>query len=98
VSKNPCRSPDGAHRSIGDEGGLVVLPAKAEVKVLNPVGTIVYGLLDGKHSVDEIVSAVVAEFEVKEEDARRDVEAFLEELDSEGLLARSQDSDTSQGG
>jgi len=82
----PRRHPDTAFRAIGDEGGLVVLPTEAEVKVINPVGAKVFELLDGEHSVDAITEAVVAEFEIGHEAARRDVEAFIRDLEANGML------------
>lgn len=85
-SSFPRRHPDTAFRPIGDEGGLVVLPGSAEVKVLNPVGIKIYSLLDGEHSVESIAAAVVEEFDVAEDQARRDIEAFLKELESNGML------------
>ncbi len=85
--KKPQRTADSAHRAVGDEGGLVVLPKRSEVKVLNPVGSKIYSMLDGKHSRDEIVKAVTEEFEVSEDQARKDVSDFLAQLDSEGMLA-----------
>jgi hypothetical protein len=89
TTRCPCRHPDTAFRKVGDEGGLVVLPGRSEVKVLNPVGSTVFGLLDGRHSVEEIVAAVAKEFEVDAAQARGDVESFLAELDAHGLLAGS---------
>jgi len=76
-----------AFRAVGEEGGLIVVPGQSEVKVLNPVGAKIYGLLDGSHTEDAIVRAVMEEFEVTEEDARRDYRQFVGELDREGLLA-----------
>ena len=84
---NPRRHPETAFRPVGDEGGLVVLPGRSEVKVLNPVAIKVFSLLDGSHSVDSIVAAVTEEFDVSDEQAARDVRAFLGELQSNGLLA-----------
>ena len=84
---NPRRHPDTAFRPVGDEGGLVVIPGKSEVKVLNPVGIKVYELLDGEHSVETIVEAVTSEFEVSVEDAAKDVGDFIEMLREHGLLA-----------
>jgi hypothetical protein len=72
---------------VGDEGGLVVLSEKSEVKVLNPVAIKVFGLLDGKHSPEQIAKLVAEEFDVSEEEALRDVNGFLEELESHGMLA-----------
>ena len=87
----PRRHPDSAFRRIGDEGGLVVLPGRAEVKVLNPVAIDIFGLLDGDHTVDAIVAAIRGEYDVSEEDARRDVSEFLEELERHGMLAAASD-------
>ena len=83
----PRRNPDTSFRAIGDEGGLVVLPGRAEVQVLNPVGIKVYALLDGKHTLADIAREVTAEFDVSEEEALRDAEAFIEDLRRHGMLA-----------
>jgi len=85
----PRRHPDCAYKAIGDDGGLVVLSGRGEVKVLNPVGVKIYSLLDGKRTIDEIVAAVTDEFEVSESSARRDVDAFLGELAVHGMLAET---------
>jgi hypothetical protein len=83
----PRRHPDTAFRPVGDEGGLVVLSEKSEVKVLNPVAIKVFGLLDGEHSPERIAKLVSDEFDVSEEQALQDVNSFLEELKSHGMLA-----------
>ncbi len=83
----PRRHPDSSFRTIADEGGLVVLPGKAEVKVLNPVGIKVFGLLDGEHTIREIVEQVLDEFDVSEAQALEDVTAFVGELQQHGMLA-----------
>jgi hypothetical protein len=87
VKDKPKRNSGHAYRSIGDEGGLVVIPRQSKVQVLNPVGIKVYSMLDGTHNRDEIVHAVMDEFDVTETVARSDVDAFLDELASEGMLA-----------
>jgi hypothetical protein len=87
LDARPRRHPDSAFRPIAEEGGLVVLPGRAEVKVLNPVGIRIYGLLDGAHSVGEIADVIAAEYEVGETEALNDVRAFLDELHAHGMLA-----------
>jgi hypothetical protein len=72
---------------VADEGCLVVVPGRAAVEVLNPVGGKIYSMLDGKHTEDEIVAAVMDEFEVDEQQARGDYRAFVEELGAKGMLA-----------
>ncbi len=93
MQNRPAKNPDTAYRTIGDEGGLVVLPGRSEVKVLNPAGATIFALLDGDHTVDQIVVKVLDEFDVTPDQARKDVIAFIDELRSEGLLA-----DGSEGG
>ena len=85
-TSRPRRHPDTAFRQIGEEGGLVVLPGRAEVKVLNPVGITVFALLDGSRDTDGLAAAVAEEFEIEVATARRDVEAFLDDLRRDGLL------------
>ncbi len=97
--KRPRRSSRHAFRSIGDEGGLLVDSDESKVHVLNPVGSRIYELLDGAHSTEEIVRAVVAEFEISEEQARQDLQLFLRQLEetrtleSVGSAAHSEGSD-----
>ncbi len=83
----PQRHPDSSFRPIGDEGGLVVLPGKAEVKVLNPAAITIFGLLDGAHSLDQIVDKVTGDFDVSRETAMADLRSFIGELASQGMLA-----------
>ena len=83
----PRRHPDTAFRQVGEEGGLVVLSSRAEVKVLNPVGIAVFSLLDGTRNVDELAARVAGEFDIELPQAREDVIAFLAELQREGMLA-----------
>jgi hypothetical protein len=82
----PRRHPDTAFRSVGEEGGLVVLPGRAEVKVLNPVGAKIFSLLDGRHTREQIAEAVAEEFDVTREQASEDLRQFLEELETNGML------------
>jgi hypothetical protein len=44
-------------------------------------------LQEEKHDREELIAALLARFDVKEDIARRDVETFLSELSSAGLLS-----------
>ena len=72
---------------MGDDGGLVVVPSEAAVQVLNAVGSKIYGMLDGSRSEEEIVEAVVQEYDIPEDIVRRDLRRFLQELKDEKMLA-----------
>ena len=83
----PRRAPGSAFRAVGDEGGFVVLPARSEVKVLNPAGALIFSLLDGGHSPEQLRDAVAKEFDVPADQAMRDVQGFLRDLADNGMLA-----------
>jgi hypothetical protein len=89
LKDHPRRHPDTAFRQIGEEGGLVVLPGKAEVKVLNPVAIAVFSRLDGTMGVDALAAMIAGEFEIDVAQAREDVVGFLTELQREGMLAEA---------
>ena len=84
---HPRRHPDTAFRKVGDEGGLVVLPGRAEVKVLNPVGIAVFSRLDGSRDLSALAAEVAEEFDIEFDQARMDVADFLAELERAGMLA-----------
>lgn len=86
LTDRPRRHPDSSFREIPDEGGLVVLPGKAQVKVLNPVGIRVFSMLDGTRTLEEIAARVADEFDVPMETARQDVLGFLSDLADHGML------------
>lgn len=90
--RRPRRHPSSAFKPIGDEGGLVVLPDRSEVKVLNSVGVRVFGLLDGQRSLGEIVDLICDEYDVTREKAAQDVDAFVGLLAREGMLADPEES------
>lgn len=87
----PKRHRDSAFRPIGDEGGLVVLPDRAEVKVLNPVAISIFSMLDGEHTVQQIAESLSNEFDVEVETALRDVQVFVGELRENEMLETPQE-------
>ena len=87
MDSKPRRNPDTAYRDVAEEGGLVVLPGRSEVKVLNPVGSRVFSLLDGEHTLARIIEVVTEEFDVDAARASEDVRSFIAELGEAGMLA-----------
>jgi len=60
-----------------------------EVITLNELGTFVYDLLKETRSFDELLKQILAEYEVSEEDASRDLNKFLENaLDKKIIFER----------
>ena len=82
----PRRSPTEVHE-VEDNGDLVVLdPDGTRLIVLNPIGAVVYGLVDGNHDVDQLVELVATTLAAPTDQVRRDVIAFLTELAARGLV------------
>lgn len=82
----PRKSRENAYRPFGDEGGLVVVPPRSEIKVLNSVASLIYSLMDGQHSRGQIVARIADEFDIDSTQAAADLDGFLRELAAEGLL------------
>lgn len=66
--------------TVVDGQAVIVMADSGQVTVLNEVGTRVWQLSDGQRSVDEIVQAILSEYEVTQDAAWQDVETFLTRL------------------
>jgi hypothetical protein len=66
--------------AIVDGQAVIVMADSGNMSVLNELGTRIWQLSDGSHRVEEIIQAIVSEYEVEEAQARADVSAFLEQL------------------
>ena len=81
----PNKSPHTASRII-DRQAVVVIPGKGQVNILNPVGSRIWELADGKKSLNELAMLISNEFEVEPEVAYLDTEEFVYELLEKGML------------
>jgi hypothetical protein len=80
-----AKRPATAWRLIEGEAVILSLDTKV-LRGLNPVGSRVWELIDGRRSVDEIVEQIVGEFDVPRERAAEDVGVFVQELLGKGLV------------
>jgi hypothetical protein len=72
------------------EGEMVLLNVdRGELLGLSEVGGRIWELVDGTHTVAQIVAAIAAEFDVAPATAEADVRAFLAELVACGALELS---------
>jgi hypothetical protein len=84
------RQADGVLAEELDGRAAIVDPKGAELITLNPVGSLVWTLLDGKVDVDKVVTAVTeACSPVERATVDSDVRAFLTELDALGLIVET---------
>ncbi|HKP88149.1 MAG TPA: PqqD family protein [Blastocatellia bacterium] len=63
-----------------DGSAVIVLADSGEVLVFNETGTRILEMIDGKRNVSEVASLIESEYEVSAEEARQDLEAFLQTL------------------
>ena len=80
------RNEDIAWRAVEDEG-LLVDPRKGQVYPLDPVALRLWQMSEGKLTFSEIVSTLLQEYDVSEQDLRRDLSSYVEELKSADLLS-----------
>jgi Coenzyme PQQ synthesis protein D (PqqD) len=74
-----CRTSQ-AEWSVGPDGQITVKDSSSGWYFpLNGVATLIWDMLDGANSAEEITAAVVDEFDVDEETARTDVHEFIEQ-------------------
>ena len=84
-SSLPVFHPQVASRLVDGEA-VIILPQSGQIVVLNEVGSRIWDLADGRHSVGQIAEAIAAEYEVTAEQAIRDVEGFVRQLVEKEML------------
>jgi hypothetical protein len=77
-------------RGIGGE--TIVVPVKSNVGdldsiyTLNELGTMIWELIDGQKTVNQIIEEICIAYDVSPEEARKDSLEFLESLEEAGLI------------
>ena len=76
-------------------GDYIIIPTGTTVFefngliTVNEVGVTIWNMLQEEVTMDELVQGVLAEYEVEEEVARKDIQEFLGELVKGGILEAS---------
>ena len=78
-NKCPLPHPQVAARIV-DGSAVIVLADSGEVMVLNAVGSRIWQLVDGEHTLNDIANSIHAEYTVSLDEARADVETFIQKL------------------
>ncbi len=91
INKNlkPKLAKDIVWREEGEEGEIVSLASYVggPIRMLNPVASKIIKLLDGKHTIEDIINEIIKSFEdVDYETAEKDVLDFLKELEQERII------------
>ena len=72
-----------------DGEAILLNPKQGYSYNLNPVGTLVWKLLDGQHTIEDITIAVCEAYEVEPEQAGQDIKRLLDNLLTNKLLDTS---------
>jgi hypothetical protein len=75
----PVQNSRATSRAFDDEA-VVIDPTTNIARMFNSVGTRVWDLADGTHSIAEIASIIAAEYAVTPSEAEQEVSRFVEEL------------------
>jgi methyltransferase-like protein len=85
----PKLAKDIVWKEEGENGEIISLASYigGPIRMLNPVASKIIKLLDGKHTVKEIINEIVESFEdVDYDTAEKDVLEFLEELKQKRII------------
>jgi hypothetical protein len=83
--RKPAHHPRTASRVFGGEA-VIISPTANMVRMLNPVGSRIWELVDGSRTVEDIAQVLAGEFDVDLSHARDSVALFLQELAGKELL------------
>lgn len=78
-------NPDIIGRVVDNEA-VLVMPKQGKVKVLNEVGAVIWELIDGQRSIQEIISKICSEFEIDQNTAEADTLNFIADLIAKELV------------
>jgi len=76
-------------------GETIIVPIRKQagdlesIYTLNEVGTVIWGMIDGKTKVSKIIEAIHQDYTTSPEDAAKDVSEFLQSLKEAGLIQSS---------
>ncbi len=86
INATPLHNPEVVGRTVEGET-VLVLPGKGEVKVLNELGSQIWTLADGTHTVAEIAVLLSESYAVDRLQAEADVLEFVALLEEKGVLS-----------
>ena len=82
----PIANPVAVLREEFDDWAVLFNPDTAEAVGVNPVGVVVWKMLDGNHTLDQIVTQLQEHFDEVPEAVVEEVEAYIDDLASRGFV------------
>lgn len=82
----PIANPTVVLREEFDDWAILFNPDTAEAVGTNPVGVVVWKLIDGKRTLKEIIAKIQEEFVDVPDAAEKDVIVFIKDLTERGFI------------
>jgi len=90
LDKIPQKNTELAWRVIDSEAVIIPLDEQTsdseKINFLNETGTRIWELIDGKNSIKDIVVRIVKEYEIDEEEGKKEVINFIKKLERKNLV------------
>ena len=86
LDKIPVQNDDMVWRVVDDEC-IIVDPQGSQATVLNPLGTRIWELSDGKRTMADIVDRILIEYQVERPRAEADARDFVSDLHLRKLIS-----------
>jgi hypothetical protein len=84
----PKPHPQTAGRVI-DKEAVLILSESSEVNVLNLVGSRIFELADGTHTIAEIAETISSEYDVSADEAQEDITTFIKQMEKRQVFVLS---------
>lgn len=86
VTDKPIANPTVVLREEFDDWAILFNPDTADAVGTNPVGVAVWNLMDGTHSLEEIVAEIQDQFSDVPDAATKEITAFVKDLAERGFI------------
>ncbi len=85
-SDRPLANPQVVLREEFDDWAVLFNPDNADAVGINPVGVVIWQLLDGAHTLEQIVAVLQERFSEVSERAAEEVSGFVDRLTEQGFV------------
>jgi Coenzyme PQQ synthesis protein D (PqqD) len=85
TDSTPRPTPEAVHRNLS-EGAVVLHLGSGQYHGLNPIGALIWELLDGERTVEEIAALVREQVDGAPAELRSEVASFIDGLRERGLV------------
>jgi SynChlorMet cassette protein ScmD len=85
-TRSPVRNPVAVLREEFDDWAVLFNPDTAKAVGINPMGVVIWKLINGERSVEDLVKEIGQQYEDVPDNVREEVEKFMMELVEGGFI------------